>query len=433
MTRNYHRKVVGSRHLFNYTEVNLKKAILDYKNNRGSLRTIAEKYGVPKSTLERKVKNLNMGKHGGQTMLSAEEEQVLVKCILMCAEWGFPFRMHEIGQIVKSYLDREGRIVQQFHDNTPGKEWCKRFMKSHPELTARMSENIKRCRAAITPEVIRDYFRKLEESIDGIPPENLLNGDETNFVDDPKSTKVIVRRGSRRAEYIVDHSKSATTVMFTVSGAGDLLPPYVVYKAKYLYPTWVEAGPEGAFYNASGSGWFDMAIFEDYFEKVVVPYFKNKEGKKGYVCDNVAFHASFRVLELCEEHGIFFVFLPPNATHLTQPLDVGTFRPLKAAWRGILADWKKTNRGVIPKSVFPSLLKKAIEKCFSMESNIRASFKACGLIPLNPEQVLKRLPRDSCDGGESSTAGEVLDGYDFEPPQDSSCAGKKLRSKRKAS
>ena len=52
----------------------------------------------------------------------------------------------------------------------------------------------------------------------------------------------------------MDHSKTATSVMFTLSGTGELLPVYVVYKAQYLYPTWVEGGPEKAVYNRSNSG-----------------------------------------------------------------------------------------------------------------------------------------------------------------------------------
>ena len=57
------------------------------------------------------------------------------------------------------------------------------------------------------------------------------------------------------------------------------------------------------------------------------------------------------------------VFLPRNSTDLTQPLDVAFFRPLKEAWRNILFKWKKGDgrkEASIPKSIFPSLLKKTL-------------------------------------------------------------------------
>jgi len=38
--------------------------------------------------------------------------------------------------------------------------------------------------------------------------------------------------------------------------------------------------------------------------------------------DNLSSHINVAVLELCQQHNVSFVALPPNSTHLTQPLDV---------------------------------------------------------------------------------------------------------------
>lgn len=37
--------------------------------------------------------------------------------------------------------------------------------------------------------------------------------------------------------------------MFCVSADRKMLPPYTVYKAKHMYPTWMEGGIERAGYN----------------------------------------------------------------------------------------------------------------------------------------------------------------------------------------
>jgi hypothetical protein len=50
-----------------------------------------------------------------------------------------------------------------------------------------------------------------------------------------------------------------------------------------------------------------------------------------------------QVIELCREHNIAFVCLPPNSTDKLQPLDVGAFAPLKAAWREILTSYKQSH------------------------------------------------------------------------------------------
>lgn len=44
-------------------------------------------------------------------------------------------------------------------------------------------------------------------------------------------------------------------------------------------------------------------------------------------------HHSYKVIELCKENDIRFIFLASFSTHLTQPLDVSVFTPLKSAWR----------------------------------------------------------------------------------------------------
>lgn len=101
-----------------------------------------------------------------------------------------------------------------------------------------------------------------------------------------------------------------------------------------------------------------MAIFEDWFTFSFIPHIKNLVGTKVLIGDNLASHLSINVINLCRINGVKFVLLPPNSTHLCQPLDLAFFRPLKAAWRNVLDKWKKKNRGVLPKSEFPQMLKK---------------------------------------------------------------------------
>lgn len=49
-------------------------------------------------------------------------------------------------------------------------------------------------------------------------------------------------------------------------------------------------------------------------------------------------HLTLKVIQDCETKDIRFVLLPPNSTHLRQPLDVAYFCPLKRAWRKVLDD-----------------------------------------------------------------------------------------------
>lgn len=121
-------------------------------------------------------------------------------------------------------------------------------------LSQRLSQNIKRVRAKVSPSILNEYFDKLATTLEGVPAENILNYDETNFTDDPESKTVIVRRGQKHVENVLDHSKSSFSVMFAGAADGALLPPYVVYASLHLYPTWTQGGPKGTRYNRSKSG-----------------------------------------------------------------------------------------------------------------------------------------------------------------------------------
>lgn len=86
--------------------------------------------------------------------------------------------------------------------------------------------------------------------------------------------------------------------------------------------------------------------------------------------------------------------MPPNSTHLTQPLDVAFFRPLKAKWKRELDAWKEKNRGVLQKNSFNRLLNKVTKELGDDASkNLKAGFGVCGIVPFDPQQVLKRIPR----------------------------------------
>ncbi|KAF0748682.1 jerky protein-like [Aphis craccivora] len=96
---------------------------------------------------------------------------------------------------------------------------------------------------------------------------NIYNYDETNLTDNPGQKKVIVKRGSKYPERICNTSKVSISLMMCGNAAGQLLPPYVVYKAKGLWQPWTEGGPTGCRYNASPSGWFDASLFCNWFDK----------------------------------------------------------------------------------------------------------------------------------------------------------------------
>lgn len=395
MVRQRNRKKIGARKYRNYTDETLNAAVDAIKRGMSS-RKAEETFHIPRKTLLNKCKMKHMSKIGHPIALSGLEERHIVDVLIACAEFGAPLCQIELCMIVKGYLDKKGTISPYFTDNLPGPAWVEQFIARHKSmLTKRHCQNLKRNRAEVTEEDMELYFRNLERTLEGVDPAFILNYDESNLSDNPGSRKCIFFKGTKYPERYKNFSKSAISLMFSATATGEMLPLYVVYKAERLYDRWLSGGPPKTVYNRTKSGWFDAPTFQDWFTKVVLPWAKKTEGPKVIIGDNLSSHINIDVLQQCQRNNIRFVLLPPNTTHLTQPLDVSFFRPLKAAWRTILNDikMKQPKLNCVDKCIFPQLLSKLMERieCNS-KKNIQSGFRACGIYPFNPDEVYKKMP-----------------------------------------
>ncbi|KAJ8968940.1 hypothetical protein NQ314_002032 [Rhamnusium bicolor] len=304
-----------------------------------------------------------MNKPGYPSVFSHEEERRFVSCIHSFSEFGFPVTEIELRQIIKTYLNRQGRKIPRIWDNFLGKDWVKSFLNHHKDLTARIASNIKRTRAALHENQMREYKKNLEQTLTDVEPHAIYIYDETNLTDDPGQKKILTKRDLKYPERICNSSNSSNSLMIAGNSAGKLLPPYVVYKSKHLWDTWTENGPPGTLYENTASGWFESRTFADWFITLLLPKLQEK---KVVIGDNLSSHINVEILDLCRVNDIHFVCLPPNSTHVTQPLNVAFFGLMKRAWREILSKYIETQMGsranVLEKQHFSALLRSLMEK-----------------------------------------------------------------------
>ena len=425
MPRKYVKKV-GGRPYHNYTDAYLQKVLDLVRTKQLSTREAMKQYGIHRNIIAKKLKQLpstpgnatngpvgspavpsvgssstlvdHSRKPGGQTALSAAEEEVICSHLIALASFGFPVTGRELRFLVQSYLVRIDRRIPYFRDNLPGRDWMNSFLQRHKEkLSVRMSQSVSRARAGLNYDTINMFFDNLTQELAGVPPENIWNYDESNLQDDPGSSKVIVKRGCKHPEIIKNATKASVSIMVCGNAVGTIVPVYVTYKALNVYPTWVEGGPPGTRFNRSKSGWFDARIFEDWFEFLMLPILRKQTGTKILLGDNLSSHLSSHVLTLCQQNNVKFIALPPNSTHMLQPLDVAFFGPMKRFWRKILGDWKNSPEGrpypVLPKPMFPLLLGKLLNKLKTEgdTNRLQGGFQGSGIYPLNREVVLKKL------------------------------------------
>ena len=355
------------------------------------------KWKIAPSTLQRhvtrKVKN-----RGGQTVFHPDQEAVFVKHLLMCADALWPITTHQLKDYIERFVTINRSRATRFRNGRPGKDWVSGFLRRHPELKQRRAHAISAAKAwGTTPAKLREFFDRLKPLLksdgpDYCAPDCILNYDETALGDDAGDPRVITRRSTKTARAVLNNNRANRSIMFAVTGDGTCLAPYVCTKAKFKEDEITAFSPPHCFYGTSKSGWFNMSVFDSWFESVVVPWALSKGDRKRMVIgDNLSAHLSPVTLKRASEVKVFFRLLPPNTTHFMQPLDVSFFSPLKGSWKQQLLDYKRTK---LSKTVLKKDFAAEFKKLFATikKETIISGFKATGLVPFNPEAAVARMP-----------------------------------------
>jgi hypothetical protein len=61
---------------------------------------------------------------------------------------------------------------------------------------------------------VKEFFKNYTPNAKDVPPTHIFNYDETNFQDNPTAHQAFYSRKTRRPERVMDHSKTAYSVMF---------------------------------------------------------------------------------------------------------------------------------------------------------------------------------------------------------------------------
>jgi hypothetical protein len=110
------------------------------------------------------------------------------------------------------------------------------------------------------------------------------------------------------------------------------------------------------------------------------------------ICDGFGTHETLEVLEFSLANNIILRRLSSYTSLKLQLCDVGLFAPLKTAYRD---EVDRLNRGgidAVGKEHFTYLYSPARDRA-STKRNIRAGWAATGLLPFNPERVLRDMPK----------------------------------------
>ena len=173
-----------------------------------------------------------------------------------------------------------------------------------------------------------------------------------------------------------------------------VLPPYVIFKGENLMTNWITSKNTAQWrFTCNSKGWTANEIGVDWLKLHFEALTRDKANGSGriLICDGHDSHISAVFVRHCMNNNIWILLLPPHSSHLLQPLDVGIFGPLKKAI-SVESD-KLFRRGVARINKLRWLEGFATARAGAVRpDNIHGAWRGTGLLPFNPNRILKNLP-----------------------------------------
>ncbi|EDN10246.1 conserved hypothetical protein [Histoplasma mississippiense (nom. inval.)] len=304
-------------------------AIQALKNDQiSSIRAAAKLYDVPRSTLTHRVSGRT-----ARVDIPPKNRKLSLTEEESLVQW--ILAMDERGQPPRVAAVREmANLLLASRGINPsptvGECWVRNFVNRYEELKSKFSRKYDHQRALCEdPEVIRGWFKLVQNTI-----AKVVTGSER----------------ARNPKLVQPGDREWMTVIAGVNAMGWALRTMIILKGKMHQSSWYET--EGLPH--------DWVIGVTEFD------------------------------QFCSENQIIALYMPPHSSYLLQPLDVGCFSPLKTAYGRQVENQMRLGINHIDKEEFLALYPAAQMQALT-ENNIKSSFRAAGLVPYNPEQVLSRL------------------------------------------
>jgi hypothetical protein len=374
-----------------------------------SVTECAKAHGVNPRTLHYGI-TLNDGQFAGSgkkaCILTKEEELMVANHCRYVEKIGYGENLHSVRLLVQELLtrvkaarpDRITGLEDQQH--LPSHSWVNRFCERNG-LTLRKASVISKGRAVVSPAALGLWFSDIEKYIKDRPalvqamqdPKRIFNYDETAMELGVGVQRVLAPVAKKQVYTVSSSTREHVTLGMTVSAAGDMVPPRVVFSGKRNLATTKLSlpvdGRSGVWtFSYTHNGWVDQDIML-IFIKDLGSYMAKQAVPKPAILfmDGATCHMSLEIAELCEEQGIQPILLRPNTTHLTQPLDLTFFQSFKAELQKEKEGWHRANVGLsLNKYSIIPLAHIVTERILRDKPTVIGNgFKSGGIYPWDPQ------------------------------------------------
>lgn len=249
------------------------KPLLTAIDNGAPVATISKKFGIPRTTLmyKKSGKYPRECRKGPATNLTPNEEDLLVKWLFYISDRGFPATKTQLIDSVELIFKLNKRETN-FKNGKPGKKWYSYFLKRHPELSHRKTQNLTTGRSSVNEEILHGWFRDIKSYLEENnfmdifnDPKRIFNADESTFYMNPKGNRVLTRKGTYTVySHIPNDEKECLTVLMTANSAGTVAPGVILFAYERIPPVISNSMPKCFGVGKSESGWMTAVTFYEY-------------------------------------------------------------------------------------------------------------------------------------------------------------------------
>ena len=359
-----------------------------------SIRAAASLYQVSLATLSRRLRG-QPSRCNGQApnrKLTPIEEQALRQRIISLDERGFSPALPFVRKMANLLLQKRvpGASVGQL--------WVSRFMDRDRNLKTQWTRKYDYRRAKCEdPDLLKTWFDRVDATIQqfGIAAEDIYNFDETGFqMGVIATTKVVTQKKTKgRPKVKQPGNRNFVTVIEGINATGWALPPTIIFEGKVHQSSWYRTGiPSDWTIGLSENGWTNDDLGYKWLTEVFEKHTRHRTTGtyRLLLLDGHGSHLTPEFDDFCRNNQIVWLCPPPHSTHLTQALDVGCFSQLKATYGRLVFEKAQLDVHQIDKVDFLELYLQARTRTIN-EKTIKSAFRAVGIVPFDPQQVLSRL------------------------------------------
>ena len=371
--------------------------------------------------------------HRDEQLFSPGEERAIADHCGVMAGLEFPVTNNILQKIAQNMLNscnqppktkgsilvNQGPSLEDSKVHTIGVHWVNRFLAQNSEFRKwyiRYQEDAHK--AASSDEESQIHFLLLLSKLirrHKVSPEDIWNCNEIGIILGRNQVRrvAIVRAAMKQPTMMTEGSRKFCSGMYslvailltieiitrnrglvldTINAAGCVIPPFIVCGGKTHRESYYNKDDSrDTTFAVSESGYMDDDLGLLYISQHFEPHTRNADRAHILIVDGHSSHICWRVIQFAVEHSIYLIQLPSKSTHVLQPLDVGCFALLQAAYERHLPDWLLKNPlGVIRKVNFLDLLFSARTEVYTVNT-VKSAWEASRCWPIDLDRV-HRVP-----------------------------------------